>query len=184
MESAESAPSTKAVKKPRVQWTEKATWALIKSWEDTLDALRRQKHNGVVYERIAESLTDAEFLFGDEIVFWTNNKSVRQMLRDKELTLQKAANMYKRAEVAAQQNAAWDNERTQVDVSYWPVVGGPAWCWTKQHPTAADILGAKWRGASAQDMRRRYGHNWRWSCHMSGRLATTSRGRTGQVVLY
>ncbi|KAH6940610.1 hypothetical protein HPB50_003010 [Hyalomma asiaticum] len=59
MESAESAPSTKAVKKPRVQWTEKATWALIKSWEDNLDALRGQKHNGVVYQRIAESLTDA-----------------------------------------------------------------------------------------------------------------------------
>ncbi|KAH7961020.1 hypothetical protein HPB52_000779 [Rhipicephalus sanguineus] len=59
MESAESAPSTKAVKKPRVQWTEKATWALIKSWQDNLDALRGQKHNGVVYQRIAESLTDA-----------------------------------------------------------------------------------------------------------------------------
>lgn len=59
MESAESAPSAKAQKKPRVQWTEKATWALIKSWEDNLDALRGQKHNGVVYQRIAESVSDA-----------------------------------------------------------------------------------------------------------------------------
>ncbi|KAH6945576.1 hypothetical protein HPB50_009095 [Hyalomma asiaticum] len=59
MESAESAPSTKAQKKPRVQWTEKVTAALVKFWEDNLDALRGQKHNGVVYQRIAESLTDA-----------------------------------------------------------------------------------------------------------------------------
>lgn len=59
MESAESAPSTKAQKKPRVHWTEKATWALVKLWEDNLDALRGQKHNGVVHQTIAERLTDA-----------------------------------------------------------------------------------------------------------------------------
>ncbi|KAH7964639.1 hypothetical protein HPB51_027134 [Rhipicephalus microplus] len=53
----ESAQSVK--KKPRFQWTEKETWALIKLWEDHLDALRGQKHNGGVYQAIAESLTDA-----------------------------------------------------------------------------------------------------------------------------
>ncbi|KAH8040839.1 hypothetical protein HPB51_013009 [Rhipicephalus microplus] len=53
----ESARSVK--KKPRVKWTEKETWALIKLWEDHLDALRGQKHNGGVYQAIAESLTNA-----------------------------------------------------------------------------------------------------------------------------
>lgn len=39
------------------------------------------------------------------------------MLRDKTLTLQKAENMCKAAEAAAQQNAAWATERMQVDYS-------------------------------------------------------------------
>lgn len=53
----ESAQSVR--KKQRVQWTEKENWALIKLWEDHLDALRGHKHNGGVYQAIAESLTDA-----------------------------------------------------------------------------------------------------------------------------
>nr|XP_037274349.1 uncharacterized protein LOC119167008 [Rhipicephalus microplus] len=53
----ESAQSAK--KKPRIQWPEKDTRALIKLWKDHLDALRGQKHNGGVYQAIAESLTDA-----------------------------------------------------------------------------------------------------------------------------
>ncbi|KAH7971970.1 hypothetical protein HPB52_004501 [Rhipicephalus sanguineus] len=53
----ESAQSVR--KKQCVQWTEKETWALIKLWEDHLDAPRSHKHNGGVYQAIAESLTDA-----------------------------------------------------------------------------------------------------------------------------
>ncbi|XP_049275457.1 uncharacterized protein LOC125759958 [Rhipicephalus sanguineus] len=53
----ESAKSVR--KKPRVQWTEKETWALIKLWEDHLDAMRGHKHNGGLYQAIAECLTDA-----------------------------------------------------------------------------------------------------------------------------
>ncbi|XP_050039674.1 uncharacterized protein [Dermacentor andersoni] len=57
-----------------------------------------------------------ESLIRDQIVFGTNNKTVREkMLRDKTLTLQKAENICKAAEAAAQQNAAWANERVQVD---------------------------------------------------------------------
>ncbi|XP_070388049.1 uncharacterized protein [Dermacentor albipictus] len=57
-----------------------------------------------------------ESLIRDQIVFGTNDKTVREkMLRDKTLTLQKAENICKAAEAAAQQNAAWVNERVQVD---------------------------------------------------------------------
>ncbi|XP_064469655.1 uncharacterized protein LOC135384382, partial [Ornithodoros turicata] len=47
-------------KKPRVQWPERETWALIKLWEDNLDDLRSHKHNGEVYCRIAEALNSAD----------------------------------------------------------------------------------------------------------------------------
>ncbi|XP_065284774.2 myb/SANT-like DNA-binding domain-containing protein 1 [Dermacentor albipictus] len=44
-------------RKPRVQWSERDTWALIKLWEDNLPSLRAQKHNGGVYDGIAQALT-------------------------------------------------------------------------------------------------------------------------------
>ncbi|XP_065283218.1 uncharacterized protein [Dermacentor albipictus] len=57
-----------------------------------------------------------ECMIRDQIVFGPNDKTVREkMLQDNTLTLQKAENICKAAEAAAQQNAAWVNERVQVD---------------------------------------------------------------------
>ncbi|XP_077528017.1 uncharacterized protein LOC144139592 [Haemaphysalis longicornis] len=54
----------------------------------------------------------------DQIVFGTKSKNTREkMLRDKNLTLQKAEDMCKAAEVAEQQNTAWASERVQVDLA-------------------------------------------------------------------
>ncbi|KAH9382058.1 hypothetical protein HPB48_008528 [Haemaphysalis longicornis] len=44
---------------PRVHWSERETWALIRLWEDNLEELRAQKHNGNVYQKIATQLTAA-----------------------------------------------------------------------------------------------------------------------------
>ncbi|KAH7940529.1 hypothetical protein HPB49_001364 [Dermacentor silvarum] len=46
-------------KKQRLQWSERATWTLIKLWEDNLHSLRAQKHNGDVHASIAGALTSA-----------------------------------------------------------------------------------------------------------------------------
>lgn len=48
-----------ARKKQRLQWSEADTWSLIRLWEDSLDSLRAQKHNGEVYANIAAALTSA-----------------------------------------------------------------------------------------------------------------------------
>ncbi|XP_049519399.1 uncharacterized protein K02A2.6-like [Dermacentor silvarum] len=88
----------------------------------------RLQDEGEHFERFARDLrtqaklcnfgTLEESLIRDQIVFGTNNKTVREkMLRDKTLTLQIAENMCKAAEAAAQQNAAWATERMQVDCS-------------------------------------------------------------------
>ncbi|XP_049524016.1 uncharacterized protein LOC125945769 [Dermacentor silvarum] len=88
----------------------------------------RLQGEGEQFERFARDLrtqaklynfgTLEESLIRDQIVFGTNNKTVREkMLRDKTLTLQKAKNMCEAAEAAAQQNAAWATERMQVDYS-------------------------------------------------------------------
>ncbi|KAH9375090.1 hypothetical protein HPB48_002409 [Haemaphysalis longicornis] len=46
-------------KKHRVHWSERETWALIRLWEDNLEELRAQKHNGNVHGSIAAQLTAA-----------------------------------------------------------------------------------------------------------------------------
>ncbi|KAH8021307.1 hypothetical protein HPB51_014878 [Rhipicephalus microplus] len=46
-------------KRQRLQWSEADTWSLIRLWEDNLDSLRAQKHNGEVYASIAAALTSA-----------------------------------------------------------------------------------------------------------------------------
>ncbi|XP_070390989.1 uncharacterized protein [Dermacentor albipictus] len=51
----------------------------------------------------------------DQVVFGINDKKLRQrLLGEKDLSLQKAEQMCKAAEVSAQQNASWSKERLQI----------------------------------------------------------------------
>ncbi|KAK8756670.1 hypothetical protein V5799_000628 [Amblyomma americanum] len=60
-----------------------------------------------------------ESMIRDQVVFGTNNPKIREkMLREKDLTLQKAEQMCKAAEVSARQNAAWSNDTLQVDYAH------------------------------------------------------------------
>nr|XP_037276019.1 uncharacterized protein K02A2.6-like [Rhipicephalus microplus] len=59
-----------------------------------------------------------ESMIRDQVVFWTNNAKLREkLLSDKDLNLQKAEEIFKAAELAAIQSAAWSNESLHVDVT-------------------------------------------------------------------
>ncbi|XP_042142891.1 uncharacterized protein K02A2.6-like [Ixodes scapularis] len=58
----------------------------------------------------------SDSMIRDQIVFGTNNKKLREkMLRDKDLTLQKAEQTCKAAEASAKQNEAWYAHEEKVD---------------------------------------------------------------------